>query len=245
MPSVSPEIFRTVSQVSRYVFAFLALVILLRVILRLVTEGRYRRERLRNLPGSGMIGELVVITGNEDLPEGSFLPVPREGILGSVRSCDLVVPAGGVHRVHLDFSWKDGVGLLISPRSGCTVVVNSALLDHRSPPDSAPMIHGSFLQIGAAVLRLRVYAALDNTAGDFSFRDSPQTMPPAAPTPAPCPLPYVAPADPPTGFEAPGSSPQTNIPSPAPDAGKESPAMPRRRRAASRPDSSWKEDWGE
>ena len=224
MPSVSPEIYRSVSLVARYIFAVLALMVLLRTLLQMLSDARERKDQLRNLPGSGLIGEMVVITGNDDLPAGSFLPVPREGSLGFVRSCDLVIPADGVHRVHLDFSWKDGVGLLIAPRSGCTAVVNSALLDHHSPPDSVPMTHGSFLQIGSAVLRLRVYAALDHSGGEFSFRDSPQALQQAAPPgPSPSVPDSYPPVPPPEAIPA---------PDPTPD-------------VSPRGNTPWREDWGE
>ena len=270
MPSVSPELYRTISWVSRYLFAITALLILLRTVLRMLSDARERKAQLRNLPGSGLIGEMVVISGNDELPEGTYLPVPREGVLGFVRSCDLVVPVDGVRRVHLDFTWRDGTGLLISPRSGCTAVVNSALLDHRSPPDSVPMTHGAFLQVGSAVLRLRVYAALDNTGSEFTFRDSPQAlqqasrMPPPAQTPYPPAYPgqpeYTPPGPqdyPPAPAEyqpAPPSQEYPPVPTPpeyavprppVPEGAEPAPAPDAEATPPRRPNDRWKEDWSE
>ena len=124
-----------------------------------------------------MIGEMVVLAGSSELPEGMAVPVPWEGVLGSVRSCDMVIPCPGIRKRHLRFSYESGFGLKIIPLSGCEAMVNGVLLDCRSGEKAAPMTHGSFLQIGSAVLRLRVFAGLDSTAGfgDDSFVTSSST----------------------------------------------------------------------
>ena len=35
------------------------------------------------------MGELIVLSGGQDLDTNTWFPVPREGVLGSIRSCDL------------------------------------------------------------------------------------------------------------------------------------------------------------
>ena len=120
-------------RVSRYFFAFLGFLSVLSALGWLHAEKKSRRERLRSIPSAGTVGELMVLEGSDDLPPQTWFPVTREGVLGSVRSCDLVVPCPGVKAHHLDYSWCDGVGLIIRPRSGCEVTVNGIRLDCRSP----------------------------------------------------------------------------------------------------------------
>ena len=124
MFSVSSDLYNVIHQISRYLFPFLGLLVFLSALGWLFAERRSRRERLHNLPGTGTVGELVVLSGSRELKNMTWFPVPREGTLGSVRSCDLVVPCPGVKAQHLDFSWQDGLGLLIRPRSGCEAIVD-------------------------------------------------------------------------------------------------------------------------
>ena len=109
------------------------------------SDRRERRERIKNLPGTGTVGELVVLSGSDELPRDTWFPVPREGVLGSLRSCDLVVPCPGVRSQHLDFSWQDGTGLLIRPRAGCEVLVDAIPVSRRGAYADAPLLHGSLL----------------------------------------------------------------------------------------------------
>jgi len=162
---VSAELYEVLSLAARYLFAFLGVVIVLRSYLWLIADRAEKHRRLRRLPDAGNIGELVVCAGGEELPEGSCLPVPWEGVLGSVRSCDVVVPCEGVRKRHLRFSYEIGAGLRIYPESGCEAMVDSTALDCRSGDRAAPMVHGSFLRVGSALLRLRVFAGLDSAAG--------------------------------------------------------------------------------
>ncbi len=158
---MSEEIWRVLYTVSRYLFPFFAVLSVLFILFYILSESRTRKERLRGLPGAGNIGELIVLSGSRGLDTNTWFPVPREGVLGSVRSCDLVIPCPGVSARHLDFSWVDGTGLLIRPRTGCEVRVNDTLLTCRTDVRAVPMAHGSILQVGSAVLRLHLFAALD------------------------------------------------------------------------------------
>ena len=163
--------------VSRYLFPLLAVVITVLAFLYFLTEIRIRREKVHSLPGSGTVGELIVLSGSRDLDANTWFPVPREGILGSVRSCDLVIPCPGVHPKHLDFSWADGLGLLIRPFTGCEALVNGTPVTCRTDTSTVPMTHGSVLQVGSAVLRLHLFAALDNTAPVHAETYMPATAP--------------------------------------------------------------------
>ena len=168
MFSVTPELYATVSLVSRWLFVFIALLLLFFALLWHRAERKEHRERFKNLPGAGTIGELLVLSGSDELPPDTWFPVPREGVLGSLRSCDLVIPCPGVSARHLDFSWQDGTGLLIRPHIGCEVLVDGVPVDRRSASEGVPLLHGSVLQVGTGVLRLQVFAALAHTNQSFS-----------------------------------------------------------------------------
>ncbi len=177
MPAASPGIWDVLYTVSRYLFPFIALAAVFLILLFILSEARNRREKVRGLPGTGTVGELIVLSGSRELDINTWFPVPREGVLGSVRSCDLVIPCPGVHARHLDFSWEDGTGLLIRPRTGCEAMVNGIPVDCRTDTASVPLTHGGILQVGSALLRLHLFAALDNTASPV--------QPQAAEMPAP------------------------------------------------------------
>ena len=269
MFSVSPEIYKVISQASRWLFAFFALMLLLFAISWLYDERRKRRERFRSLPEAGNIGEMVVISGSDQLPVDTWFPVPREGILGSLRSCDLVVPCPGVHTRHLSFSWQDGTGLVVKPFPGCETFVDGIPLLTAEKSDMPVMVHGSCLQVGSAVLRLQLLAALEHTNRPFAVTTpSPEYPSPAA---AQQPLPYSPfPQEPALPFtDPPARGYQIQPSQPEPPAGGDSvtyapereqqetpvvftaaavpeelppvqPAAPRRKRA-----DRWKEDFSE
>ena len=215
MFSVSSEIYEILSLALRYVFALMGLLIVFRSYIWLFSERRERHARVRKLPDAGMIGEFVVISSSGSLEENTALPVPREGVLGSVRSCDIALPCPGVRRSHIDFSWSDGAGLLLHPRRGCEAVVDGTRVTSRTDPFSAPVRHGTFLQVGDAVLRLRVFAGLDPNAGfdtpSVSGSPLPQSDIPAQPGQYPgYPEPQFFPQSPPVQY--PGYEPFTGSP---------------------------------
>ena len=164
---MSQETYNAVFLASHWLFAFFALMLLLFAFAWHHADRKERKDRFKNLPGAGTIGELVVLSGSNELPPDTWFPVPREGILGSLRSCDLVVPCPGVHSQHLDFSWQDGTGLLIRPRAGCEVLIDGVLVSRRGAYADTPLLHGSVLQIGSAVLRLQLFSALSHTNRPF------------------------------------------------------------------------------
>ena len=252
MFSVSPEIYSVLSVASRWLFAFFALMLLVFAYGWHRADRRENRERFKNLPGAGTVGELVVLSGSDELPRETWFPVPREGVMGAVRSCDLVIPCPGVRPKHLDFSWRDGTGLLIYPHSGCEALVNGVPVTCKSSRTPEPLVHGSVLQIGSAVLRLHLFSALDNTTAPVQPY-TPELTAPVQPVPAagsmppasymvssamdapfPVQAPVPAPSDPaPHNDEFPVSSASGS------PAGSD-PAVTRPRRS-----DRWKEDLGE
>ena len=210
MPAASADVWKILYTVSRYLFPLLAVSLVFLVLFYILSESRIRREKTAGLPGSGTVGELIVLSGSRDLDANTWFPVPREGVLGSVRSCDLVIPCPGVRAKHLDFSWEDGAGLLIRPRTGCEVQINGIPVTCRTRAEDVPLTHGAVLQVGSALLRLHLFAALDSTVS--AFRPLPEEIPPA-PGPAAAFVPVPAPSP---GFVPPVSAGQpAAVPEPA------------------------------
>lgn len=183
MPEAYYEI---LSLAARYWFALLGVVIVWRSFGWLRKDRRLTHKRLKTLPDAGLIGELVVLEGSDELPEGVCLPVPREGILGSVRTCDIVVPVHGVDRRHLNFSFVDGLGLVMAPEPRRSCLVDGETVVDRRSARSFPMRHGSMLFVGDAVLKLRLFAGLD---APYPAEFQPDAPLPPEPTPDPSSMP--------------------------------------------------------
>lgn len=257
MFSVTPELYTTVSLVSRWLFVFIALLLLFFALLWHRAERRDHRERFKNLPGAGTIGELLVLSGSDELPPDTWFPVPREGVLGSLRTCDLVIPCPGVAARHLDFSWQDGTGLLIRPHIGCDVLVDGVPVDRRAASEGVPLLHGSVLQVGTGVLRLQVFAALSHTNRTFAPAAPAAQLPQAAAVPMPPQVPpqYGYPDPGPRAWQAPPVQmipPEMSSPVPPPPADAVPPMPPQpvpdqppQRPARPKRADRWKEDWSE
>ena len=161
MIPLDTKIYEVLSLGMRYFFTFLGLLIVWRSFLWLRKDRRQTHKRLRQLPDAGTIGILTVESGSSELKPGTLLPVPHEGVLGFVRTCDVVVPVDDVAPVHLDFSFVDGEGLYVYPRRGCEITVDGMVLTARREASQCPMQHGSLLLVGQAALRLGVFAGLN------------------------------------------------------------------------------------
>ena len=158
---LDPKFYEVLSLAMRYFFTFFGVMIVWRAFSWLRKDRKATHRRLRQLPDAGTIGILSVDAGSKALPEGHVIPVPHEGVLGYLRTCDVVVPVEDVATEHLDFTFIDGKGLYIFPRRGCEAVVDGFPIVSRRDAQAHPMQHGSTLEVGQAVLRLGVFAGLN------------------------------------------------------------------------------------
>lgn len=170
---MAPLDFEILSKLMRYVFTFLGALIVWRAFAWLRKDRRAVNRRLRALPDAGAIGLFTVLQGSRHLPEGEVLPVPQEGVLGFVRTCDVVVPVTDVVKQHLDFTFRNGHGLYIYPRRGCPVTVDGVPIVRRADSRRYPMQHGSVLTVGEARLQLGVFAGLDVAQVSGQWEESP------------------------------------------------------------------------
>ena len=153
------NIYEVVSQAARYWFLFLMALIAWRSYRWLRRDRRKQKKRMRLLPDAGFVGELVVLQGNEELAAGQALPVGFEGTLGSLRGNDLCVPVNGVAKKHLWFEFDEEDGLRIEPFRRQTVSVDGEAPVGRH--GYLQMTQGSQLTVGAAVLKLRLFAGYE------------------------------------------------------------------------------------
>jgi len=152
--------YELVSMGLRYWFVLLAVFLLWRAYRLMRQDRRDYRRTLRQLPDAGLVGEVV------DLQENRGIPLPREGMMGSGRSCDVRVP--GLKRREVEFIFRPGRGVRLIPvhrRHG-------ASLDGQAlRAADAFALHGTVLEIRDRSFRFRLFAGLD----------LPERVPPAPP----------------------------------------------------------------
>ncbi len=153
------EIYAVVAMGMRYWFLFLGVLIVLRSFSWLRKDSRDRKRRVKRLPDAGYVGEFVVLAGGEQLPVGTVISLPREGTLGSLRTCDVVVPVEGVLNKHLAFAFKNGKGLFVEPYFKAEFEVDGEANEKMGRP--MVLYHGSRLTVGEAVLRMRLFVGVD------------------------------------------------------------------------------------
>jgi len=180
------EIYDVVSQAARYWFLFLMALIAWRSFRWLQRDRKQKKRRLKLLPDAGYVGELVVLQGNDELPEGLALPVGNEGILGCLRNDDVYVPVGGVARKHLWYEFDEQFGLRVRPyRHRAVEADGQTLAGWRSHAD---LTHGSQITVGSAVLKLRLFAGFEHAGLHRAvFTDETRPVPPMAGQPQPAP----------------------------------------------------------
>lgn len=168
------KFYEVLAMAMRYFFTAAGVLIVWRSFSWLMKDRRLKHRRLRQLPDAGTIGIFTVIQGGRHLPEGAIIPVPPEGVLGCVRTCDVVVPVDDVVSMHIDFNFQNGRGLYIRPRRGCEALVDGMPIVTRKDSTNYPMQHGSVLEVGQAVLRLGVFAGLNVPEVSFTSPDMPE-----------------------------------------------------------------------
>ena len=134
---------------ARALFVFLAALIVLRAALSLLREHRARKRLLKRLPDAGMVGEM------RDVDSDTGYPLPREGVLGGGRGCDIRLK--GLRRRQVNFAYVEGKGILLTPCHRRT----DTLLDGVPLGRGAYALHGAMLRVGGYTLRIRLFAGLN------------------------------------------------------------------------------------
>lgn len=149
MNQMTSEAYELLAMLMRYVFVGIGVLISWRAYRWLRRDARQYKKEMRNLPDAGLVGEIV------NLKTGESQPLPREGLIGSSRACDIRVKEPGVARRHALFAFEEGKGLRVTPHLG-----NRLLMEGVALKGPAHALHGTQLQLGDAVLRVRLFAGL-------------------------------------------------------------------------------------
>lgn len=117
---MSHEAYELIAQTARYIFAALMLLIVIRAGRNTLIDSR-RAAKLRRLsPMTGLIGEMVVLEGDERARKGMRYPVIREGAIGSSRSADIRIRHSSIRRRHAIFQMTED-GLHIRGHAGTRI----------------------------------------------------------------------------------------------------------------------------
>ena len=147
---MASEGYELLSLFMRYIFIGLGVLILLRAFRWMRKDSRAYKKQIRALPDAGLVGEMV------NLQTGKSQPLPREGIIGSARNCDIRIKGAGVARKHALFAFEEGKGMKITPVRRAIVFLAGVELR-----GSAHALHGTQLQVGDAMLRVRLFTGLN------------------------------------------------------------------------------------
>lgn len=148
-------VYSTLALAMRYWFLFLMALIVLLVFRWYRRDCRIQKKIMDYLPDAGHIGQMVVLQGDASLAQGTVLPVPREGTIGSLRTNDLCLPHTSVAAKHLRFAFDEAQGLMLYACGNAQAKADERAVDAHTP---SAMVHGSVLCIGPYVLRLRLFA---------------------------------------------------------------------------------------
>lgn len=143
------DVFELISQGLRYWFALLGLVILWRGFLWFIQDRRAYRKMLKALPDAGLVGEVV------DLATGSSQALPREGVIGSGKGCD--IRFSGIRGRECEYAFVDGKGIELIPARRS----NELVLDGEPVQGRAFAAHGSRLELPGYSLRFRLFSGLN------------------------------------------------------------------------------------
>ena len=147
---MSSEAYELLALLMRYVFVFIGLMIVWRSFRWLSRDARAYQKEMRALPDAGMIGEMV------NLYTGEAQPLPHEGTIGSSGKCDIRLKDRQVRACHARFEFEEGKGLKIIP-----VRHSALLLSGVQVQKAAYALHGTQLQLGDSLLRVRLFAGLN------------------------------------------------------------------------------------
>ena len=146
MPS---EVFELISQGLRYWFALLGLIIVWRTLKWALQDHRAYRRILKALPDAGLIGEIV------NLNTAGSQPLPREGVIGSGKACDIRFQ--GLRRRELEYAFVEGRGVEIVPAHR----QHEIMLNGEEVGAKAFASHGSRLNLPGYTLRFRLFSGLN------------------------------------------------------------------------------------
>lgn len=141
--------YELLAMLMRYVFVLIGALIVWRSFRWMNRDARAYRREMRSLPDAGLVGEMV------NLETGEGQPLPREGTIGTAWDADIRVKDRQALRTHARFEFEEGKGLKVIPARRAYMLLRGQ--EMRAPGYA---LHGTPLQIGNTVLRVRLFAGL-------------------------------------------------------------------------------------
>lgn len=117
---MSANAYEVLALAMRYVFAGLMLLIVLRGWRTAVVDSRRARKLRRLSPDTGVVGELLVLDGNERARRGMRYPVTLEGTIGSARRSDIRIRHSSVKARHAIYQMTNE-GLYVRGHAGARI----------------------------------------------------------------------------------------------------------------------------
>lgn len=117
---MSKGLYELLALFTRYVFAGLMVLIVARAWRITIVDSRRAKTLRRISPETGIIGELMVLEGNEKARRGMKYKVIREGQIGSARRTDVRIRHSSVRRRHAYFLLTED-GLKIRSHAGAPI----------------------------------------------------------------------------------------------------------------------------
>ncbi len=139
------EVYQIMSLAARYWFIFLLVVIVLRCFIWLKRDTNAWKRYVQSVPSAGIVGEAVVLIGNDALPAGTKLEVPREGLIGSGRISDIILPSPLIAKRQIYFRLDELKGLYIETLSNAIIELNAFPVTRRS--NNAYIVNASILKV--------------------------------------------------------------------------------------------------
>ena len=114
---MSKNLYELIALGARYLFAALMVLIVARAWRITIVDSRRAKTLRRLSPETGIIGEMVVMDGDEKARRGMRYPVIREGMIGSSRRADIRIRHSSVRRRHAWFQFT-AEGLCLRAHAG-------------------------------------------------------------------------------------------------------------------------------
>ena len=100
---MSQNLYELIALGARYLFAALMVLIVARAWRITIVDSRRAKTLRRLSPETGIVGELIVVEGDEKARRGMRYPVTLEGMLGASRRADIRIRHSSVRRRHAWF----------------------------------------------------------------------------------------------------------------------------------------------
>lgn len=173
---MSEGLYELLALCARYVFAGLMVLIVARAWRITIVDSRRAKTLRRISPETGIIGELMVMEGDEKARRGMKYKVIREGQIGSARRADIRIRHSSVRRRHAYFLMTED-GLRVRSHAGAPLKD-----DLRRPVREILMQDGDCLSVGRVQLMLILTQAPEagrpmrrRRRRDDAFDDTPDT----------------------------------------------------------------------